>query len=144
MNNREIFINMINDNLNDMNNTIDFLYVTSNFCTKNKLLNQLRRNISNLNMLVQGLQNDKNSNINYNEDIREFTQDELSRYNGKDGNPAYVAVNGIVYDVTNNAGWAGATHFGLTAGRDVTSEFTSCHTGQQILSKLKVVGMMVS
>ena len=39
---------------------------------------------------------------------RAFTLEELAKYNGKDGNPAYVAVNGIVYDVTNNAAWAAA------------------------------------
>lgn len=72
-----------------------------------------------------------------------FTLQELSRYDGKDGNPAYVAVNGTVYDVTNNAAWAAATHFGLTAGKDLTNEFASCHAGQPILSKLKVVGKLV-
>lgn len=72
-----------------------------------------------------------------------FTLQELSRYDGKGGNPAYVAVNGTVYDVTNNATWAAATHFGLRAGRDLTNEFTSCHAGQPILSKLKVVGKLV-
>lgn len=46
-----------------------------------------------------------------------FTPQELSGFDGKDGNPAYVAVNGIVYDVTNNAAWAAATHFGLMAGK---------------------------
>jgi predicted heme/steroid binding protein len=57
-------------------------------------------------------------------------------------NPAYVAINGTVYDMTNVAAWAAATHFGLTAGRDLTNEFASCHAGQQILNKLKVVGRM--
>lgn len=72
-----------------------------------------------------------------------FTIDELARYNRKNGNPAYVAVQGVVYDVTNNAAWAAATHFGLTAGRDLSSEFTSCHPGQPILSSLNIVGRMV-
>ncbi|MCX7746573.1 MAG: cytochrome B5 [Clostridia bacterium] len=72
-----------------------------------------------------------------------FTLDQLSRYDGINGNPAYVAVNGVVYDVTNIATWAAATHFGLVAGRDLTQEFTSCHAGQNILSKLKVVGRLV-
>jgi predicted heme/steroid binding protein len=72
-----------------------------------------------------------------------FTLQELSKYDGKDGNPAYVAVNGTVYDVTNNAAWAAATHFGLMAGKDLTNEFASCHAGQPILSKLKVVRKLV-
>ncbi len=73
-----------------------------------------------------------------------FTLQELSKFDGKNGMPAYIAVNGTVYDVTNNAAWAAATHFGLTAGKDLTNEFASCHAGQPILSKLKVVGRVGS
>jgi len=72
-----------------------------------------------------------------------FTLQELSRFDGKNGNFAYVAVNGTVYDVTDNAAWAAATHFGLTAGRDLTGAFASCHAGQPILNKLRVVGKLV-
>lgn len=72
-----------------------------------------------------------------------FTTEQLSRYTGKNGAPAYVAVNGVVYDVTNNAAWAAATHFGLVAGRDLTQEFASCHAGANILQKLRVVGRLV-
>ncbi len=74
---------------------------------------------------------------------RLFTIEELAQYNGKNGNPAYVAVNGIVYDVTNNAAWAAATHFGLNAGNDLTTSFASCHAGADILSKLSAVGNLV-
>jgi membrane-associated progesterone receptor component len=72
-----------------------------------------------------------------------FTSQDLSGFDGMNGNPAYVAINGIVYDVTDNAAWAAATHFGLRAGNDLTGEFASCHAGQPILSKLKVVGRLV-
>ena len=146
MNDREIFINLIKNNISEMQDTIDSLYVTCNVCTKNMLLNRLRRNVSNLTMLVQSFQNeryapsDAGTNSQQLNSARTFSIAELSAYNGRDGNPAYVAVNGTVYDVTNNAGWAAATHFGLTAGRDLTSEFASCHAGQPILSRLKVVG----
>lgn len=142
MKDSSILINLINNNLNEINDIIDCLYTTTNFCVKNKLLNRLRKNISNISMLVQGLQNSESTNNPQLDIMRVFTEAELSRYNGKDGNPAYVAVNGIVYDVTNNAAWGGATHFGLVAGTDVTSQFASCHAGQPILSKLKVVGKM--
>lgn len=79
-----------------------------------------------------------------NPDSTIFTREDLAKFNGKDGKPAYVSVNGIVYDVTNNAAWSLATHFGLTAGRDLTAEFSSCHQGQQwILAQLKPVGRLV-
>lgn len=142
MNSSEIFITMIQDNLNEMRDTIDCLYATSNRCTKNMLLNRLQKNTSNLSMLVQGLENVGGAASPQPGTDRLFTSDELSRYNGRNGNPAYVAVNGIVYDITSNAAWGGATHFGLTAGTDVSSQFASCHAGQPILSKLKVVGKM--
>jgi len=119
MNDHEIFKNMINDNLNEMGNTIDCLYTTSNSCVKNKLLNQLRKNITNITVLVQGLQNTANTNSPQPNASRLFTTAELSRYNGKDGNPAYVAVNGVVYDVTNNAAWGEQPYPLVDTGRNL-------------------------
>lgn len=76
---------------------------------------------------------------------QQFTREQLAQYNGKNGRPAYVAVKGIVYDVTNNAAWSAATHFGLAAGKDWTQEFASCHTAEQwILNTLTPVGRLVS
>ncbi|MEA4973989.1 MAG: cytochrome b5 domain-containing protein [Candidatus Metalachnospira sp.] len=142
MNNNEILVSLINSNLDEINEIIDCLYTTTNICVKNKLLNRLRKNISNHEMLVQGLYSSESTNNSQPNAVPIFTLDELSKNNGKDGNPAYVAVNGVVYDVTNNAAWGGATHFGLSAGTDVTNQFASCHAGQLVLSKLKVVGKM--
>ncbi|MEH7441419.1 cytochrome b5 domain-containing protein [Bacillus sp. JJ1122] len=73
-----------------------------------------------------------------------FTKEQLAQFTGLNGMPAYVAVNGVVYDVTNNAAWSLATHFGLSAGKDWTAEFASCHAGQQwILAQLKPIGRLV-
>ena len=54
--------------------------------------------------------------------LREFTLEELAEYNGEDGKDAYVAVDGIVYDVTYAGPWRGGIHNGFTAGRDLTEE----------------------
>lgn len=79
------------------------------------------------------------------EGTQEITLEQLAQYNGKNGQPAYVAVNGVVYNVTNNPLWAGGSHFfGLTAGRNLTSEFQMCHPGAMVLSVLPVVGTLVT
>lgn len=55
--------------------------------------------------------------------MREFTAEELSKYNGQKGEPAYVAYEGVVYDVTESAMWGEGDHEGLHfAGRDLTDE----------------------
>lgn len=77
--------------------------------------------------------------------IKEFTLEELSAFNGTNGNPPYVAVNGIVYDMSNIGPWAGGTHFGLLAGNNLTDQFISCHRGaQSVLNKLNQVGILVN
>ncbi len=78
------------------------------------------------------------------QEARSFTEQELAVFNGLDGNPAYVAVNGIVYDVSSVMRWAGGTHFGLEAGRDLSGPFMLCHHGiLERLSKLPKVGVLV-
>lgn len=73
---------------------------------------------------------------------REFTLEELQQYNGTNGNPAYVAVDGIVYDVSNEARWAGGRHFGVKAGTDGTTNYMQCHGKSGAVNKLKKVGVV--
>ncbi len=74
---------------------------------------------------------------------RVFTAIELAQYDGSNGNPAYVAVNGIVYDVSIEATWGGGTHFGLYAGKDLTNQFNGCHGGRmEVLRNLPQVGVL--
>ena len=52
-----------------------------------------------------------------------FTLKELAKYNGKNGNRAYVAIRGKVYDVTDSALWPGGEHQSShQAGHDLTAE----------------------
>lgn len=78
------------------------------------------------------------SRYNVNRQMREFTLNELSRYDGSMGKPAYVAVNGIVYDVSNVPSWGGGSHFGLQAGKDLTEEFQNCHSIEKLQNLIKV------
>ncbi len=74
---------------------------------------------------------------------RVFTHEELSLYNGTNGNLAYVAVNGAVYDVTDDPLWYTLMHFGLSPGQDLSLEFNTCHSNRLfVLDSLIPVGML--
>ncbi len=74
-----------------------------------------------------------------------LTVDELAAYNGKDGQPAYIAVDGVIYDVTDVPAWAGGEHNGHQAGQDLTDAIKndSPH-GTSVLDDLPVVGTLAS
>ena len=78
-------------------------------------------------------------------DVEELvlTTEELSKFNGMDGNPAYIAVDGVIYDVTNVAPWKGATHNGFAAGQDLTKEIkTASPHGVSKLKDVPIVGTL--
>lgn len=72
-----------------------------------------------------------------------LTLEELAQYNGKDGKPVYVAVNGLVYDMTGIETWKSGKHKGNKAGTDLSKKIKSSPHGIAVLKKLKVVGKLV-
>ena len=75
----------------------------------------------------------------------ELTLDQLKQYDGKNGNPAYVAVDGVIYDVTNVPQWKNGEHNGYSAGNDLTDiiKNKSPH-GVKQLKGIPVVGKLVA
>jgi len=67
-----------------------------------------------------------------------FSAAQLARYNGQNGRPAYVAVNGKVYDVSR--AFRRGTHYSHLAGRDLTAEFNSVHSAS-FLTNMPIVGI---
>ena len=112
--------------------------------------NMLNYEINRYHQLFNQYQLKKNISTNEECDIRktdkrQFTIEELSQYDGSNGRPAYVAVNGIVYDVSLEAAWGGGTHFRMYAGHDLTSQFNGCHGGRtEILRNLPQIGFLIS
>ena len=43
-------------------------------------------------------------------EVKVFTVQELTASNGKNGQPAYIAVDGVVYDVSGKPNWPGGKH----------------------------------
>ena len=74
----------------------------------------------------------------------ELTLDQLKQFDGKNGNPAYVAVDGILYDVSNVGPWKNGDHNGYSAGNDLTDiiKNVSPH-GVKNLEGLPIVGKIV-
>ena len=71
-----------------------------------------------------------------------FTVAQLAQFNGQNGNKAYVAIDGKVYDVTNNSKWKNGTHQGLNAGFDLSTAINQSPHGKGILGNLTVVGIL--
>jgi predicted heme/steroid binding protein len=76
--------------------------------------------------------------------LLEITLTELAKYNGTNGMPAYVAVDGIIYDETSIDSWKGGKHEGYRAGKDITKEIKKISPhGTSVLKKRKVVGKII-
>lgn len=76
--------------------------------------------------------------------MKKFTKDELSRYNGKDGKPIYLALNGKVCDLTKAFLWQGGKHQGLhVSGHEMAEEIKDAPHGPEMLDIYPVVGELV-
>lgn len=75
----------------------------------------------------------------------ELTLEELAQYNGKNGQPVYVAVDGIIYDFTDLAKWQGGEHNGQVAGKDLTKAIDELSPhGRSMLERAVIVGRLVA
>ncbi len=72
-----------------------------------------------------------------------MTLSELRKYDGKDGRPAYVAVNNIIYDVTGSSYWTAGNHLDAHhAGVDLTSELRKAPHVGSVVERFPVVGKL--
>ncbi len=80
---------------------------------------------------------------------RTFTAEELKKYNGLGGMPVYVAVDGIVYDLSRSKYWKTGEHMKMhAAGADLSSALHDqapkmIHKNGKILEKMPKVGVLV-
>ena len=69
-----------------------------------------------------------------------ITLEELKMYNGIDNEMMYVAVDGVIYDVTGVEAWAEGNHNGAVAGTDVTDILPNSPHKEAVLEDLVIVG----
>lgn len=73
--------------------------------------------------------------------MRKITREELGLCNGRNGAPAYIAYNGLVYDVSGCFLWKGGRHQAMhDAGRDLTEALKEAPHGQNLLERAVLIG----
>ena len=85
--------------------------------------------------------NEEVTDVNTTPETLQLTLAELAAYNGKDGNMAYIAVNGTIYDVTDE--WNNGQHNGVMAGTDASVAINGAPHGTDILGSLEIIGELI-
>ena len=72
--------------------------------------------------------------------LKEFTREELSRFNGEDGKPVYIAFEGKVYDASGSNLWKTGLHMrrhqaGTDLSEAIGTTVTACRSNSTISSK---------
>lgn len=72
-----------------------------------------------------------------------MTREELASYNGENGQPAYVAVRGTIYDVSQSPMWQAGRHADAhQAGCDLTLELKTAPHVAAVIERFPVVGRL--
>lgn len=72
-----------------------------------------------------------------------MTLAELAAHDGRDGRPAYVAVNGKIYDVTASPRWQEGRHPpDHQAGQDLTEELATAPHVRAVVERFPLVGTL--
>ena len=76
-------------------------------------------------------------------EMKTFTLEELARFDGKEGRPAYAAQGGKVYDLTGSKLWKSGRHMNRhDAGADLSAELPHAPHGSDRLERYPQVGVV--
>jgi len=77
--------------------------------------------------------------------MKDFTVHDLAAHNGQNGQPAYVAYQGKVYDVTASKRWKNGKHMlRHSAGEDLTSMLPAAPHGPEVFEKVTEIGALIA
>ena len=75
--------------------------------------------------------------------MQEFDPKSLEKYDGLQGRPCYVAVDGKVYDISGSDLWNKGRHMEThNAGRELSEALKNAPHGEDVLSKFPQVGIL--
>ncbi|MEO7216162.1 cytochrome b5 domain-containing protein [Mucilaginibacter sp.] len=71
-----------------------------------------------------------------------YTKSQLALRNGQDKPEIWVALKGVIYDVTESRLWRNGKHYEHWAGQDLTEELADAPHTETVFEKFKVVGRL--
>lgn len=75
--------------------------------------------------------------------MKEFTSEELLSFNGKEGKPVYIALEGKIYDVSKSPFWSQGIHMNRhLPGRDLKGEISAAPHGSEVLERYPQIGIL--
>ena len=75
-------------------------------------------------------------------DLPEYTRSQLALRNGQDKPQIWVALNGIIYDVTGSRLWRDGKHYEHWAGQDLTAELKDAPHSEGVFHRFEKVGKL--
>lgn len=74
--------------------------------------------------------------------LTEYTRAQLALRNGQDKPEVWVALRGIIYDVTNSRLWRNGKHYEHWAGQDLTDALADAPHTEFVFDKFTAVGRL--
>lgn len=75
--------------------------------------------------------------------MKKYSKKELSRHNGKNNAPAFIAYKGKIYDVSGSFHWKNGKHQVFhNAGEDLTESIAQAPHSDDILERFPVIGAL--
>ncbi len=71
-----------------------------------------------------------------------YSHKQLALRNGQDRPEIWVALNGVIYDVSESRLWLKGRHYEHWAGQDLTEELKDAPHSQNVFKKFVVVGLL--
>ena len=77
------------------------------------------------------------------ENLPAYTRAQLALRNGQDKPEVWVALHGIIYDVSISRLWRNGKHYEHWAGQDLTDELKDAPHTEKVFDKFKAVGKLI-
>jgi len=75
-------------------------------------------------------------------ELQTYTKQQLALRNGQDKPQIWVALKGIIYDVTESRLWKNGKHYEHWAGQDLTEELADAPHTDAVFEKFEKVGLL--